>query len=53
MRFFAGKSGFTISMNEVVPKRVIGAKSFTGSYCSFLNRLTLAACGVLVVTISV
>ena len=27
----AGKSGRTISMNDVVPRRAIGAKSFTGS----------------------
>ena len=31
LQSFAGKSGRTISMNEVVPRRAIGAKSFTGS----------------------
>ena len=31
LKFFAGKSGRTMIMKEMVPRRAIGAKSFTGS----------------------
>jgi hypothetical protein len=33
---FAGKSAFTISTRHVVARRATGAKSFAGSYGSFL-----------------
>ena len=45
----AGKSLRTRSTIDVVMRRTIGAKSFTGSNGSDLKSATFAACGVFVV----
>src|SRR2546430_16937173 len=42
-RLCVGNSGRTSRIMEVLLIRMIGAKSRTGSYCSFLNRLSAAA----------
>src|SRR2546422_481910 len=42
-RLCAGNSWRTSRIMEVLLIRMIGAKSRTGSYCSFLNRLSAAA----------
>ena len=44
-----GDAGLTTSTCPPLPRPVMGAKSFTGSYESFLYRCSLAACVVLVV----
>ena len=41
---FAGTEGCTSRMFGTVTSRLTGAKSFTGSYGSLGNRLTLMAC---------
>jgi hypothetical protein len=44
-----GEAALTTSTWPPLPRPVTGAKSFTGSYDSFLYRCSLAACVVLVV----